>query len=284
MPELPEVEVLARHLRPLIEGKTIREVEVRRAKSLRGTAEKAFTQALTNAKFTGLRRRGKYLLFELRSKGARESFDMLGHLGMTGRMYLQPKGSDLPKHAVLRLALGRHDFVFEDTRYFGRMSLDASSVDGLGPEPLGDEFTGEHFQLQLKRSAQAIKVKLLDQSLVAGIGNIYACEALHRSRIPPRKQARQLTRPQVERLRENIREILAAAIELGSTIRLDFAGSGKKDGLFYYGGSDAAPDTVFERFAVYDREGEACPDCGARIKRIAQAARSTFYCPKCQRG
>ena len=284
MPELPEVEVLARHLCPLIKGKTIREVEVRRAKSLRGTSETAFTQALTNAKFTGLRRRGKYLLFELKPKGSRGTFEMLGHLGMTGRMYLQPKGSDLPKHAVLRFALGRHDFVFEDTRYFGRMTLDTSSVNSLGPESLGDQFTTDYFHSQLKRSAQAIKVKLLDQSLVAGIGNIYACEALHRSGISPRKQARRLTRSQVGRLRENVRDILTAAIELGSTIRLDFAGSGKKDGLFYYGGSEAAPDTVFERFAVYDREGEPCPECGAGIKHIVQAARSTFYCPTCQRG
>lgn len=284
MPELPEVEVLARHLRPLIEGKAIRDVEVKRAKSLRGTSEKAFKQALTNAKFTGLRRRGKYLLFQLKPKGARESFEMLGHLGMTGRMYLQPKGAGLPKHAVLRLGLGRRDFVFEDTRYFGRMTLDASSVDGLGPEPLEDGFTTDYFAQQLKRSSQAIKVKLLDQSLVAGIGNIYACEALHRSGVSPRKQAKRLTRSQVERLRENIRDILTAAIDLGSTIRLDFAGSGKKDGLFYYGGSDPAPDTVFERFVVYDLEGEPCPACGSSIRRLTQAARSTFYCPKCQRG
>jgi len=284
MPELPEVEVLARHLCPLIKGKTIREVEVRRAKSLRGTSEKAFKDALTYARFIGLRRRGKYLLFELKPKGGRESFEMLGHLGMTGRMYLQPRSADLPKHAVLRFALGRHDFVFEDTRYFGRMTLDTSAVNSLGPEPLGDEFDTDYFAAQLKRSAQAIKVKLLDQSLVAGIGNIYACEALHRSGISPRKQARRLTRSQVGRLRENVRDILTAAIELGSTIRLDFAGSGKKDGLFYYGGSEAAPDTVFERFAVYDREGEPCPECGAAIRRIVQAARSTFCCPTCQRG
>ncbi len=284
MPELPEVEVLARHLRPLLEGKTIRDVDIRRQKSLRGTSGKAIEQALTGAKFTGLRRRGKYLLFELKPKGVRKTFDLLGHLGMTGRMYLQPMGAPLPKHAVVRLGLGRHDFVFEDTRYFGRMTLDTSAVDGLGPEPLEADFTPDYFHEQLKRSTQAIKVKLLDQSLVAGIGNIYACEALHRSGIPPRKQAKRLTRAQAGRLHGNIREILKAAIELGSTIRLDFAGTGKQDGLFYYGGSDPAPGTVFERFAVYDREGEPCPACGSAIRRIVQAARSTFHCPKCQRG
>ncbi len=284
MPELPEVEVLARHLRPLIEGEAIRSVEALRAKSLRGTTRRNLEQALTGARFMGLRRRGKYLLFELKPEGARETFELLGHLGMTGRMYLQPKGADLPKHTVLRLGLGRHDFVFVDTRYFGRMTLDASAIDRLGPEPLGEGFSTDYFAARLKRSAQAIKVKLLDQALVAGIGNIYACEALHRSGISPRRSSRRLTRAQAGRLRVNIREILAAAIELGSTIRLDFAGAGVQDGLFYYGGSEAAPGTVFERFAAYDREGEPCPTCGTAIKRIVQAARSTFYCPKCQLG
>ena len=284
MPELPEVEVLARHLRPLIEGKTIREVDVFRTKSLRGTREKAFKRALTNAKFTGLNRRGKYLLFGLKESGSGKPFEMLGHLGMTGRMYLQPKSAELPKHAVLRLVLGRHSFVFEDTRYFGRMTLDTSSIDNLGPEPWSEAFTEDWLANQLKRSAQAIKVKLLDQALVAGIGNIYACEILHRSSVSPRKQSKRLTRPQIRRVLENTRSILAAAIDLGSTIRLDFAGAGKSDGLFYYGGSDPEPGTVFERFAVYDRENEPCPDCGEAIKRIVQAARSTFYCPKCQWG
>lgn len=284
MPELPEVEVLVRHLAPLIHGKTIREVNVRREKSLRGTTEKAFIQALTGARFSGLTRRGKYLLFELRQKGIRESFQMLGHLGMTGRMYLQPKDAEIPKHAAVVLALGKHDFVFQDTRCFGRLTLDLSSIEALGPEPLGEDFTVEYFHGQLKRSAQPIKVKLLDQALVAGIGNIYASEALFRSGISPRRQSRRLSRSQAERLRENIRRTLAEAIELGSSIRLDFEGAGEKDGLFYYGRSDAATDAPTERFAVYGRESKPCPVCATPIKRLVQAARSSFFCPQCQRG
>ena len=215
MPELPEVEILVRHLRPLIQGKTVREVNVRRAKSLRGTKENTFKKALTGARFTGLTRRGKYLLFELRPKGARDSFQMLGHLGMTGRMYLQPKGADLAKHAAVVLALGRHDFVFEDTRYFGRLTLDLSSIDALGPEPLSENFTVDYFHGQLKRSAQPIKVKLLDQTLVAGIGNIYAGEALFHSGISPRRQSRRLARAQTALLLENVQRILSDAIALG---------------------------------------------------------------------
>jgi formamidopyrimidine-DNA glycosylase len=284
MPELPEVEILVRHLRPLIQGKTVREVNVRRAKSLRGTKEKTFKKALTGARFTGLTRRGKYLLFELRPKGARDSFQMLGHLGMTGRMYLQPKGADLAKHAAVVLALGRHDFVFEDTRYFGRLTLDLSSIDALGPEPLSENFTVDYFHGQLKRSAQPIKVKLLDQTLVAGIGNIYAGEALFHSGISPRRQSRRLARAQTALLLENVQRILSDAIALGSSIKLDFEGSGKKDGLFYYGSSAASTEAADERFAVYGREGQPCPACATPIKRIVQAARSAFFCPKCQRG
>lgn len=284
MPELPEVEVLARHLRPLIQGKTIREVNVRRAKSLRGTTEKAFMQALVGARFSGLTRRGKYLLFELRPKGARDAFQMLGHLGMTGRMYLQPKGVELAKHAAVVLALGKHEFVFEDTRCFGRLTLDLSSLNGLGPEPWSEEFTVDYFHGQLKRSAQPIKVKLLDQALVAGVGNIYAGEALFHAGLSPRRQSRRLTRAQASRLRGNIQRILSDAIALGSSIKLDFEGSGKKDGLFYYGGSDVATDPPAERFAVYGREAQPCPACATPIKRIVQSARSAFFCPRCQRG
>ncbi len=283
MPELPEVEVLARHLAPALKGKTIREVDIRRPKSLRGTDEREFRRALTGSRFTGLTRRGKYLLFKLRTKETGETITLLGHLGMTGRMYLQPKSQSLPKHTALAFALGRNNFVFEDTRYFGRMTLDLAPIDALGPEPLSEEFTAERFHADLQPSRQAIKIKLLDQGLVAGVGNIYACEALFRSGISPRRQSRRLTRPLAARLRENIRTILAEAIDLGSTIRLDFAGAESRDGLFYYGGSDAAPDTVFERFAVYDREGEPCIQCQTPIKRIVQAARSTFFCPACQR-
>jgi formamidopyrimidine-DNA glycosylase len=284
VPELPEVEVLVRHLAPLLEGRTIRAVRVHRAKVLAPTSTREFTRALLGAKFCGLTRRGKYLLFTLRPTKRAELRTLLGHLGMTGRMYLLPAKAPLPKHAAVVLNLGRQNFVFEDTRYFGRLTLDLRSVKKLGPEPLGEEFTVEQFAGALARSAQAIKVKLLDQSLVAGVGNIYASEALFRAGIAPTRAARSLRKAGVERLRRAIREVLSEAIARGSTLPLNYAGQGARDGLFYFGRAFDAPDFTPERLRVYDRAGQPCPECGSAIQRMVQAARSTFYCPRCQRG
>ena len=157
------------------------------------------------------------------------------------------------------------------------------AVQTLGPEPLGGEFTVETFAVALRRSAQAIKVKLLDQSLVAGIGNIYASEALFRAGVSPRRAARRVKADEVARLHAAIREVLAEAIACGSTIPLDFAGAGKRDGLFYYGAVEGNSAFYQERLRVYDRAGQPCVKCAAPIKRLVQAARSTFFCPGCQR-
>ena len=281
MPELPEVEVLARHLAPLLCGKTIRAIDVRRARVIRPTTLKQLEEQLVGATFLHLRRRGKYLLFDLKRKGGGQ-FTCLGHLGMTGRMFLQPRAAKLPKHAAVALDLGRLRFVFEDTRYFGRFTLDTTPVELLGPEPLSQEFEVDPFALALKRSSQSIKVKLLDQCLVAGIGNIYASEALFRARIGPRRAARSLKREEVRHLHAAIRTVLHEAIDGGSTVPLDFAGENKTDRLFYFGRTTTTPDHYEERLKVYDREGHPCANCGAKIKRFMQAARSTFYCPKCQ--
>lgn len=282
VPELPEVEVLVRHLAPLLRGKVVRDIMVRKAKVVRPTTERALRRGLVGARFVGLARRGKYLVFTLRRAGKRGEVTVTGHLGMTGRMFLQPKAAPLPKHAVVVLDLGRHAFVYEDPRQFGRFTLDDSAVRQLGPEPLDGKFTVGTFVAALRRSAQAIKVKLLDQSLVAGIGNIYASEALFRAGVSPRRAARRVKAVEVARLHAAIREVLAEAIECGSTIPLNFAGGGKRDGLFYYGA--VAGDSQFyqERLWVYDRAGKPCVKCAAPIKRVVQAARSTFFCPECQ--
>jgi formamidopyrimidine-DNA glycosylase len=181
------------------------------------------------------------------------------------------------------LNLGDENFVFEDTRYFGRLTLDERPIEKLGPEPLEKDFTIERFRDALKRSSQAIKIRLLDQRLVAGIGNIYASEALFRAGISPRVAARRLNTKQIVRLWRGIRDVLAEAIECGSTVTLNYAGSEKRDGLFYFGRAAGAPDYYEERLRVYDRAQKPCPDCGTAIKRLIQAARSTFYCPRCQR-
>jgi formamidopyrimidine-DNA glycosylase len=282
VPELPEVEVLARHLRPLLRGKIIRAIEVRREKVLRPTSLARFKKSLLGAKFLNLERRGKYLLFELRPKNWRGKFYLLGHLGMTGKMFLAAKKEPLPKHAAVILDFCKNRFIYEDTRYFGRFTLDISTVEKLGPEPWDKKFLPEFFQQQLKKSRQPIKVKLLDQSLIAGVGNIYASEALFRAGISPRRAATKITRPEAARLLAAIREVLTEAVDCGSTVPLNFT-AGKTDGLFYFGRAADAIDYYEERLRVYDRAGKPCWNCGEPIKRIVQAARSTFFCPACQK-
>ncbi len=282
MPELPEVEILARHLRPLIRGKTIRHVQVHRPKVLQPTTPEALRRGLVGATFTALTRRGKYLQFELRPPKSRNRIILLGHLGMTGRMYLAPKSEPLPKHAAVILELGAKNFIYEDPRYFGRLTLDLSAIEKLGPEPWDQEFTPEIFHQALKTSRQPVKVKLLDQSLVTGVGNIYASEALFRAGISPRRAANRLTLTQAGNLLHCVREVLQAAIDGGSTIPLNFSAH-QSDGLFYYGRAAGAGDFFAERLLVYDRAGKPCVQCGAPVRRIVQAARSTFFCARCQK-
>ena len=325
MPELPEVEILVRHLRPLLKRRTIRGVEIRRLKSLGGTPARTFTRSLTGATFTDLHRRGKYLIFHLRSPtlnhpsrrlvapkpsegGSQTKADpsvialaksdqplvapksdeggstvLVGHLGMTGRMYLLPANARLPRHAAVVLHFGREKFVFEDTRYFGRLTLDTAPLEKLGPEPLDGEFSPAVLRANLNRSRQPIKVRLLDQAVVAGVGNIYASEALFRARISPRARAGTLAEPRLARLCAMIREVLTEAIHAGSTIPLNFRGDGQRDRLFYYGTAPDAAQQYEERLLVYDREKHPCPVCRTPIRRITQSSRSTYYCPKCQK-
>jgi len=282
VPELPEVEVLVRFLAPLLRNKTIRDVEVRRARVIAPTSPQTLKRTLRGAEFAGLTRRGKYLLFNLRTAKAAQPSLVLGHLGMTGRMYLLPKLTALPKHTAVVLNLGDENFIFEDTRYFGRFTLDVSAIERLGPEPLSAEFTAETLMFSLSKSTQPIKVKLLDQTLVAGIGNIYASEALFRAGISPKIAARRLRFRQVQRLWQEIRAVLTEAIECGSTVPLDYEGAQARDRLFYFGSADTS---VYyeERLRVYDRENQPCPVCGTPIRRIVQAGRSTFYCSVCQK-
>jgi len=282
VPELPEVEVLARHLRRTLPGKTIRDVRVNRAKILRPTSQWKLKSVLVGARFKAVSRRGKYLLFELQPRFSRQTVVLLGHLGMTGKMFLALKNDPPPKHAAVILDLGKTNLIFEDTRYFGRLTLDLSAVEKLGPEPLTGDFSPEMFARELKRSRQPVKIKLLDQSLVAGVGNIYASESLFRARISPELAANQLAFAQVKKLCGAIREVLAEAIECGSTVPVNFSGA-KSDRLFYFGRAPGAPDFYEERLRVYDRAGKPCPRCGSPIQRIVQAARSTFFCLQCQK-
>jgi formamidopyrimidine-DNA glycosylase len=283
MPELPEVEILVRHLGPLIQGRTIQRVRVHRNRVLADTPVRRLQRVLSGSKFTALTRRGKFLLFELQPKSGRQPIHLIGHLGMTGRMYLLPNDAKLPKHAAVTLDFGEDRFVFEDTRYFGKFTLNQESIEQLGPEPLGNDFSVEFLNTALSHSRQPIKVKLLDQSVVAGLGNIYAGEALFVAGIAPTIPSSDLTATQVSRLVLAIREVLQKAVELGTRAALDYAGAGSKGGLFYYGRDPASPQIIEEPFQVYDRAGQPCRVCGQSIERLVQAARSTYHCPNCQR-
>ncbi|SPE56435.1 Formamidopyrimidine-DNA glycosylase [Verrucomicrobia bacterium] len=285
MPELPEVEILVRHLRPALQNKSIQEARVLRERVIRPTSLKKFRRSLRGARFVNLARRGKYLLFELHSPGPPGVLTVLGHLGMTGRMYVLPAEAPLPKHAAVVLGLGGENFIFEDTRYFGRLTLDTEPVDHLGPEPLEEEFALEPFVRALRSSRQAIKVRLLDQSLVAGVGNIYASEALFQAGVAPSLPAHRLTNGQIERLWRAIPAVLQQAIDCGSTVPLNYGGAAgpEGNGFFYFGRVAGASDYYEERLRVYDRAGKPCSRCGTIIKRRVQAARSTYYCPRCQR-
>jgi len=283
MPELPEVEILVRHLRPLLRGRTIQAVDIRRPKVLQPTPPARFRKHLIGARFLDVTRRGKYLLFQMRARDSRAEFVLLGHLGMTGRMFMAAKREPPPKHAAVILDLGASHFVYADPRYFGRLTLDNSPVDRLGPEPWDESFDAKALARELKRFRQPIKVKLLDQSLVAGVGNIYASEALFRAGLSPRRAAHRLTLPEVARVWRAVRAVMAAAIAGGSTMPLNF-GPGKSDGLFYYGAAGGGGTNFYtERLMVYDRRGQPCVKCRTPIRRIVQAARSTFFCPHCQK-
>jgi formamidopyrimidine-DNA glycosylase len=276
MPELPEVETIRRYLEPRLAGRCIDRVIIRHT-GLRWPVSPTLRRRLTGQAIHAVERRAKYLLLRCTSG------TLILHLGMTGRMYVAPKEQPLPKHAAVVLELCRGKFIYEDTRYFGRLTLDLTALATLGPEPLDGQFTVEHFARELKRSRQPVKVKLLDQSLVAGVGNIYASEALFRAGISPRLPAARLTLAQAKRLHHAIREVLTGAIGWGRTIPLNFSGGKKTDGLFYFGRAEGTLDYYVERLLVYDRAGKPCVECGASIRRIVQAARSTFYCPHCQK-
>jgi formamidopyrimidine-DNA glycosylase len=278
MPELPEVEVLARHLNRQLAGRQVQQVRVLIPKLVRPHRAEELNQCLTGLSFRTVGRRAKFLLFHLTSvDGA--TVTVLGHLGMTGRMFLQPEEAPMPKHAAVVLKLDRDVMVFEDPRRFGRFHLELSALKALGPEPWDDAFTADELFQRLKRSRQPIKVKLLDQQLVAGVGNIYACEILFRAGISPRVAASGLHRKQVERLHLALRNVLSEAIDTGLKTSLDFAGG--TDGLFYFG-SGSETTTSTERFQVYGRRDQPCFHCGTPVLQFEQAGRSTYACPSCQ--
>ena len=286
MPELPEVETVRRGLQPALEGARLERVEARRP-DLRFPLPEGFVQRLTGARIEKLERRAKYLLARL-DRGD----TLVMHLGMTGRFEIE--GSDRSRPGVFRQEASTEDkhahVVFDtdtgrrvtyfDARRFGYMDLIPSDAlgrhawfAGLGPEPLGPDFDASHLETAFAGKSQNVKATLLDQRIVAGLGNIYVCEALHRARISPFTAAGRISRLRLERLTLAVREVLEAAIEAGGSTLRDYAGADGALGYFQH------------TFRVYGREGEPClrPGCKGVVRRTVQAGRSTFYCPVCQR-
>ncbi|SPJ24620.1 bifunctional DNA-formamidopyrimidine glycosylase/DNA-(apurinic or apyrimidinic site) lyase [Palleronia abyssalis] len=283
MPELPEVETVRRGLTPAMEGRVIACAEVRRP-DLRWPFPDKMADRLTGARIEALGRRSKYLLLHL-DRGE----TLIVHLGMSGRM--QVDGSRTADFHTDIVAAGKHDHVvfhmedgrrvtFNDPRRFGAMDLAPSQaledhwlLARLGPEPLGNRFDEDHLVAAFRGKTSPVKTALLDQRVVAGLGNIYVCEVLHRAGISPRRKAGRISERRVRSLVPVIRETLQDAIAAGGSSLRDYRQADGALGYFQHG------------FRVYDRENAACvtPDCPGTVRRIVQSGRSTFHCAVCQR-
>jgi formamidopyrimidine-DNA glycosylase len=293
LPELPEVETVRRGLQPVMEGKRILSARTNR-KDLRFPFPDRFTQRITGKTITAMGRRAKYLMADL------DDGDVLVmHLGMTGRFIIESGGTmqapgeftqivnRLPAHDHVVFEMeGGARITYNDVRRFGFMDLIPRSgiathrlTKDIGIEPLGNALTPEKLAELFEGKAAPLKAALLDQKLIAGLGNIYVCEALFRSGLSPRRAAGSIVRkdgsptPRAVKLTEEIRLVLDEAIKAGGSTLRDFAHADGSLGYFQH------------RFKVYDREGEPCPDpkCSGAVERIVQSGRSTFFCARCQR-
>ncbi len=267
MPELPEVETTVRGLAKVLLGQRIERVELRRG-DLRHAFPAGLGQRLTGATVTGLGRRGKFGLIHT-DRGD----SLVFHLGMSGKWRVDPDSLDAHDHLILETDEKRR-LALNDPRRFGSVDLVATDeldswapIAALGSEPV--TLDPKALRQRLGGRSAPIKTLLLDQRIVAGLGNIYACEALHRAGIHPKRAAGKLSADRLRRLVEAIREVIAEAIEAGGSTLRDYA---QPDGELGY---------FSARFSVYDREGDLCA-CGGTVRRIVQGGRSTFYCPKCQ--
>jgi len=275
MPELPEVETVMRGLMPVMNGQRILTADVRR-EGLRWPFPERFAPRLTGARVQGMQRRAKYILMALDSGES-----LLVHLGMSGKVTIDESGALPPEkhdHVVLDMENGAR-ILFNDPRRFGALDLlETDSLErhkllaALGPEPLGNGFNASYFGERLKGRKMPIKSAMLDQKIVAGLGNIYVCEALWRAGIAPQTSSAALKPARVSALVGHIRDVLAEAIAAGGSSLKDYRQANGELGYFQH------------RFKTYGREGEAClkPDCGGEIARITQSGRSSFYCPRCQ--
>jgi formamidopyrimidine-DNA glycosylase len=268
MPELPEVETTVRGLERVLDGKRIARIEVRRS-DLRRALPEDLGQRLTGARVVRLGRRAKYGLIDT-DRGDTLAF----HLGMSGHWRIDPSETGKHDHFIIETEDGRR-LALNDPRRFGSLDLvrtealgEWPAIAALGPEPL--DIDARELKRRLAGRKAAIKLLLLDQRIVAGLGNIYVCEALHRAGIHPARAAGSVSLARLERLVPAIHDVLEEAIAAGGSTLRDFVAPDGELGYFP------------KSFAVYDREGQECA-CGAKVRRIVQGGRSTFFCAKCQR-
>lgn len=276
MPELPEVETTRRGLAPAVEHRVIRRAIVRH-RGLRLPVPRGLEQRLAGARVTALSRRGKYLLFEcIRGKG--EAGALIVHLGMSGRLWLVDAVTPAEKHDHFDLEFDNGSVVrLRDPRRFGLVLWQAGDplqhalLAAIGPEPLTPAFDGNVLHRETRNRSAPIKLVLMNSHVVAGVGNIYANEALFKAGIDPRVAARRLSRARCDALAMAIKKTLGLAIDAGGSTLRDYVGGDGRAGYFQ------------NQFLVYGRAGEPCTRCGAAIRELRLAQRATCYCPKCQR-
>lgn len=276
MPELPEVELVTKSLDQLVKGRKIVIAELLRERLAPFNSADEFAEKLKNATINFVHRRGKHILFDLDNGQT-----LIAHLRMSGRFLLLPLERDLPKfsHAVFYLE-DETRLVFSDQRHFGFMRVvetanlyETKELKQLAPEPFSEDFNEKYLLEILKSSKRNIKIVLLDQTKVLGLGNIYASEAMFLAKINPNLSADKVSSKKVNILFEKIREVLQESIAHGSTLNVN---PENIDGSYYGGGFES-------HWLVYDRENEPCTNCETPIKRITQGGRSTYFCPKCQK-
>lgn len=272
MPELPEVETLARKLKPDLVGKTILSANLRWSRTLATPSPKKFREQIEGLRIEEVMRRAKYFILRLSAlrPGSGQDFSLLIHLRMSGDLLIKKSNVDPEKHDRLVLELsGNKSLAFNDTRKFGRVWLTANPneiLGKLGPEPLNKGFSPQWLHTALHKKHRQLKPLLLDQTFLAGLGNIYTDEALHIAKLHPLRASDSITAKQAEALHDAIRRVLREGIRR----------NGASIDWVYRGGE------FQDYFRVYDREGEPCKNCGTKIKRMTVGQRGTHFCPKCQ--
>ena len=275
MPELPEVEMIARSLDALVKKKKISDAELKREKLAPETSPEFFAELLKGSAINFVHRRGKHILIDLDNKKT-----LIVHLRMSGRFMLMSIEADDPKftHAVFYLE-NKKKLIFQDQRHFGFMKIvesnklaETKELRKLAPEPFSEEFSPNYLKRVLKSSTRSLKELLLDQTKVCGLGNIYAAEAMFLARLHPQLPANQVSAIKANRLRQFIIDVMQESIEYSSTLDVD---PENFEGNYYGGGYE-------DQWRVYDREDKPCPNCKAKIKRVKQSGRSSYYCPYCQ--